>query len=307
MIPLFDAHCDTAYEMIGKNCHLRKNDLNNDLERGSIYSPRAQVFAIFNDLSDTDNIAAAAEKQLDYLIDEFKLNSDILALCTNGQQARKAFSEGKTAAFLAVEGAEQLNCDIEKLKWAYTKGVRAVNLTWNHANALSGSNADRADEGLTAAGKDFVRACSELGVIVDVSHISEPGFWDVIETSTKPILAGHSNSWALCPHTRNLTDEQFIAIVENGGVVGINLYSEFLGENADADTVAEHIEHFLSLGGEKNIGIGTDFDGCDNMFPAGIRSIGDLPLIYNKLLQRGLSQKLADDIFFNNMMRIFES
>jgi len=292
--------------MVKNGCHLRKNELNIDLERGSAYYPWAQVFALFNDIACESDIVLSAEKQLKYLLKEFSRNSDILTLCTDGKQARKAFSEGKTAAFLAVEGAEQLGCSVQNLKLAFDLGVRAVNITWNHANALSGSNADKADVGLTPDGKDFVIACNELGVIVDVSHISEPGFWDVIATTTKPILAGHSNSKALCHHSRNLTDEQFMAIVRNGGVVGINLFTDFLGENATVDTVADHIEHFLSLGGEKNIGIGTDFDGCSNMFPAGISAIGDLICLYDTLLHRGYTQSLTDDIFFNNMMRMFE-
>ena len=305
MIPLFDAHCDTASKITARGLSLRENDLSVDLESCRAFSPHARVFAIFNDLSRVADIEAAAVKQMDYLLKEISENCEIVALCTDGRQARAAFSQGKIAAFLSVEGAEQLGCSAAGLKWAYGVGVRAVNITWNHANALSGSHCDAPERGLSDAGRDFVRACNELGVIIDVSHISGAGFWDVLEASSKPIIASHSNSRAVWEHTRNLTDAQFEAIARSGGAVGINLYERFLGEGATVDTVVGHIEHFLALGGEKSVGIGSDFDGCSRL-PAGIRRVSDLSALYEALLRRNYPQSLVNDIFFNNMMRAFE-
>lgn len=304
MIPLFDAHCDTASAVFENGLSLRKNGGHIDLERGRKYSPRAQFFAIFNEggknLSDIEGRFSA---QLAYFKNELQKNSDIVSLCTNAEEAETAFSSGKTAAFLSVEGAEQLFCDPERLEWAYSAGIRAINITWNYANELSGSNIDKSDMGLTDKGREFVRECQRLGIIVDVSHISEKGFWDIIHITQKPIIASHSNSYAVCPHTRNLTDDQFRAIKDCGGVAGINFYSDFIGENPTIYDLIGHFEHFLSMHGEKNLAIGADFDGCD-FLPRGINGVEDVEKVYTGLIQRGFSKALLEDIFLNNLMRV---
>ena len=181
---------------------------------------------------------------------------------------------------------------------------KAVNLTWNYANALSGSNADRPEEGLTEKGRAFVRRCRELGVLPDMSHISEKAFWDVYELGGV-MFASHSNSKSVYCHRRNLTDEQFAAISETGGVAGLNLYAEFLGENATCDTVIAHAERFLSLGGEKAVAIGADLDGCDAL-PEGISGIQDMEKLYEAFLKKNYSESLLRDIFFNNLFNLIE-
>ncbi len=297
-ISVFDAHCDTALNIFENKFELLKNPGHTDLTRGGEYTRYAQIYAIWNE----KGTVAQYKTQLEYLKAEFLKNTDKVMLCTSVLDAETAFAENKTAAFLAVEGAEQLDCSETELENAYNDGVRAVNITWNYENALSGSNVDAPDKGLTEKGRSFVRKCNELGILVDVSHISEPGFWDVLEVSQKPIIASHSNSKVLCPHPRNLTDEQFKALVKNGGVAGINLCADFLGVNPTVDTVIAHIERFLSLGGEKNIGLGTDFDGCDVLDD--IAGLQDLGKLYEALLKRNYSENTVKDIFFNNMMSL---
>jgi len=142
-----------------------------------------------------------------------------------------------------------------------------------------------------------------LGMAVDVSHISEKGFWDVIEVARKPIIASHSCAKGLCPHYRNLTEAQFMAICEGGGVVGVNFYPLFLGGNNVHDII-KHILYFLSLGGENHIGFGSDFDGIPNL-PEGISGAGDVDKIINALLRENISEEIVRKITYANMEKYF--
>jgi len=302
---LFDGHCDTllrCYET-GGGLFCRTGHL--DLRRTRKFTKYAQFFALFADET-TDPARtlpeiAAAEYRI--FRRELARNSRCICHCRTGAQAAQAARLGKTAAFLSVEGAELLDCDLERLEQAYRLGVRAVNLTWNHQNKLSGSHAEGAQQGLTQAGRAFVRRMEARGMLIDVSHLSDPGFWDVVSETTGPVFASHSNSRAVFFHTRNLTDAQFTAIISRNGVTGINLYADFLGENPDTDTVIAHIEHFWALGGRQNVAIGGDWDGCARL-PAGYTGIWDLERLYEALLRRNHPESLLRDLFYYNLMRV---
>ena len=295
-LPLFDAHCDTLSAMQEFDQPLWRNRLHLDLERGQNYMPRAQFFAIFGQ---------AFWPQYHLFQAALRENQAHMMFCRTAMDAETAALEGKTAAFLSVEGAELLDCSLDRLDEAHKLGVRMVTLTWNHENALSGTNLEAPDRGLTALGRQFVRRCQALGVIVDVSHLSEPGFWDVVEEMTGPFVASHSNSSAVWPHSRNLTDAQFLAIVKAGGVAGLNLYSAFVGEDPDVDSMVAHVERFLSLGGEKSIAIGADLDGCDSL-PRGIAGVQDIEKLAERLLRRNYTEALVRDIFYNNLCKVVE-
>lgn len=299
-IPLFDAHCDTVWAMHLTKTDFEKNGLHIDLERASKYQPYAQFFALFGD------VRTRPDETLDALYSIFFreiAGNGAVSLCRTAGEADNAAKQGKIAAFISVEGAEMLDCSPQRLTEAYDLGVRAVTLTWNYENDLSGSNAEGSSVGLKPRGVEFVKRCRELGVLVDVSHISEPGFWDVLELAEMPVIATHSNSRSICDHPRNLTDRQFAALAGAGGVAGINLYSEFLGDRPGIDTVRAHIERFLELGGEKSVAVGGDFDGCDTL-PDGIGGIEDIEKIYNYLLRKNYTEDLVCDIFYNNLMRV---
>ncbi|MBQ6539982.1 MAG: membrane dipeptidase [Oscillospiraceae bacterium] len=299
-IPYFDLHCDTASVIPGR-CRLRANDLHIDLERGGIFTPRAQVFAYFSD----GGSYADYVPQHENFMRELEKNDDLVTLCKDGKAVRKAAEEGKTAAILMVEGAETLDGSTERLREAREDGVRIVTITWNHANKLSGSNVDKRDEGLTPAGREFIRECEKLGVIPDVSHLSDPGFWDLIETATKPIIATHSNARALWNHTRNLTDDMFKALIATGGIVGINLYGAFLSDEPCIGDVIRHIGHFLDLGGEKHLAIGADLDGCD-ILPREINAVEDMTKLYEAVVSE-FGEGFAEDIFYNNAAALFDT
>jgi len=275
-IPVFDAHCDTIMKVREKDSGLRRNDFHIDLERGRSFSPYAQVFAVFtrpktgnhHEMDYSKDFSIEVLKQLggellDLLLYEFEKNFDILRLCRSTSDVKAAAEDGKAAGLIAIEGAELLGCDIAELERAYEKGVRLINLCWNYDNALCGAANGPTKSGLTKQGRQFVNRMQELGAAVDLSHASERTFWDVAEITKRPMIAGHSNSKALCNNARNLTDEQFKAIISLHGVAGINLCSDFLSGSCDAgiDDIIRHIEHFLELGGEKAICLGGDLDG----------------------------------------------
>ena len=308
MIPLFDAHCDTIYESYvqGKNL-LKENPRGHlDLKRTAVFSPYAQFFAAFFDSKGKSEAELKEIFQRQYAVFQNMLeeNGDCISLCRTKEEAESAFSQGKAAAFFSVEGAELLACSIEGLEQAHALGARAVNLTWNHSNALSGSIGDCPHVGLSSLGRQFVSRMQDLGMLVDVSHLSEAGFWDVIALAKKPIMASHSNARFLWNHPRNLTDAQFLAIVANGGVAGLNMYAGFLGENPDFSTIEAHLAHFLSLGGEDHIAIGGDWDGCDRL-PRGMeQGRAGLSDLYTYLLQRNYSKSLLHKLYFQNLMRV---
>ena len=223
-------------------------------------------------------------------------------LCRSGAEADAAAESGRTAAFLSVEGADLLDCDTEKLRQAAAWGVRLVNPVWNNANALSGSCADDPDRGLSGRGRGFIREMERLGIYADVSHLSDPGFWELYRMTERPIVASHSNARALCSQRRNLTDDMFRAIRDTGGVVGLNLYRGFVG-GASMDALVDHVEHFLHLDGEKTLCIGGDLDGCEAL-AAGMNGAEDVPQLYEALEEQGYGKALLEDIFWNNLRRL---
>lgn len=297
-IPLFDCHCDTAAHAREHGEKLRRNRMQLDLERLSHYSPAGQVFAVC--AADDAAPVKFADVSIAFFLEQIKENSDIVKLCLNFRDILSAEKEGKIAALLSIEGAEQIS-DIDE---AYGQGVRIVHMTWNHDNALCGAAMD-SGAGLTHEGKSFVLRAQQLGIMLDMSHVSECGFWDTLSISTRPVIAGHSNARAVCNVTRNLTDAQFTALVKQGGGAGINLYPEFLGLGRDIDAVFAHIEHFMSLGGERAVFLGCDLDGIEQM-PKGISGVQDLGRIYEALLRHNYPERLARDIFRNNILRVME-
>lgn len=305
MFKVFDGHCDTILRCYLRGGNIRKNEGHLDLERMRKYDGWAQFFAIFGSRDETPDRPLYQVFQEEYAIfrREMATQADWVVHCRTAREAEAAWRSGRQAAFLSVEGAELLDCDLDKLERAYQMGVRAVNLTWNFENPLSGSNDEGADKGLTDRGRAFVIRMQELGMLVDVSHLSDPGFWDVMELAKKPVFASHSNARAVCGHKRNLTDAQFTAIISNHGVAGLNMCDEFLGPDPDLDTVVAHIEHWFGLGGEKNVSLGGDWDGITTP-PGGISGIQDLDRLANRLLQLNYSEERVEDLFANNLMRV---
>ena len=209
------------------------------------------------------------------------------------------------SALLTIEGPAGFGFDPALLENLYQIGFRASSLGWNESNVLTGSNVTGG--GLTDQGREYVKEAQRLGMLVDVSHISDEAFWDIMDCTQAPIIATHSNSRPLCNHSRNLTDEMFLEICRSGGVTGINQCGEFLGEKPTLDTVCDHIFHFMELDpGGKHISLGGDLDGCE-MFSQGFEGIESYPKLADRLAERGLEEATIRDIFWNNAWNVFRS
>lgn len=302
---VFDGHCDTVLRCYQQGGSFRRNNGHLDLERMAAYGGWAQFFACFGEPEDMPGrpLYQVFQEEVALFWRELAANADLIVHCRTAAEAEAAWAQGKNAAFLSVEGAELLDCDLAKLEEAYKLGVRAVNLTWNHVNLLSGTNVEEPGRGLTVQGKAFARRMQELGMLIDVSHLSDPGLWDVVELAEKPFFASHSNSRKICSHPRNLTDEQFTAIIEKRGVAGLNLCDEFLGPAPTVDTIVSHVEHWFSLGGEENVSLGGDWDGIAHP-PAGVTGIQDIGKLADRLLQMNYPEDRVKGLFYNNLMRV---
>lgn len=307
-ISVFDAHCDTISRCWRECEGLDHNSGAISLERTACFGRYCQFFALWTADGFTgyppgpESVERAYWALLRCFKDQMARNRDKIVQCRTVQDVEQAHRCGKAAAFLTVEGAELLGCDPARLEETAAEGVVAINLTWNHANALSGSNCDEPERGLSPIGRDFVRKMQDLHIFVDVSHLSEAGFWDVIGMARRPIIASHSNAKSVWNHTRNLTDEQITAIIENQGVIGLNLYQDFIGGSRDLDALRAHLDHILELGGSANVGLGGDWDGCDLI--DALPSIDKLSRFYEYLLNHGYNETVVRDLFYNNLVRV---
>ena len=305
-ICVFDAHCDTISRCYYLHEGLRHNTGDLSLEKTACFESYCQFFALWTIKEYVDSDSSTMEETYYKLLRCFKeqmaCNSDKIIQCRTARDVECAHRQGKAAAFLTVEGAELLGCDPSRLDEAAAAGVVAINLTWNHANALSGAHAEEPERGLSARGRRFVEKMEQLHILVDVYHLSEAGFWDVAEMAARPFIASHSNAKSVWDHTRNLTNEQITAIIENQGVIGLNFYEGFVGGSLDLDMVRAHLDRILELGGAKNAALGGDWDGCDPI--PSLPAIDSLPRLYEHLLSCGYAETVVQDLFYNNLMRV---
>ncbi len=203
---------------------------------------------------------------------------------------------------LALEDSGIID-SLSKIEALYNMGVRMITLSWNYNSHITSGCMEKNDGGLTSFGKSALRKMEELGITVDLSHIGEKSFYDVMDVVTKSVVLSHSNYKGICASRRNITKEQFLKVIENGGAVGINFYPPFLSDKrACLFDVIRHIDAFLSLGGEDNLGIGTDFDGVEHL-PEDVKGTGDIYTLLNELI-RLYGEKIAEKIAGENFLRI---
>ena len=302
---VFDAHCDTISRCWREYEDLERNTGAVDLERTErAFSRYAQIFALWSAPGYTggNTEEGAYRALLRCFTRQLERCRDRIRLCRTGEDIRRAWAQGLAAALLSVEGAGLLGCNPDRLEQAAADGVRVITLTWNHANALSGSHSDHPEQGLTGLGRRFVRRMEELNILADVSHLSEAGFWDVMEVARRPVLATHSNAKSVWDHTRNLTDGQITAIIKNQGVVGLNFYREFVGLDRNLDGVRAHLDRMLDLGGADSVALGGDWDGCETI--PDLPDIAALDRLYEYLLCRRYPETVVRGLFYNNLMRV---
>ena len=208
------------------------------------------------------------------------------------------------SGILTLEGTAGIRYDVGRLEELHKIGFRVVSLGWNEQNPLTGSHVTGG--GLTDQGREFVREAQRLGYLMDVSHISDEGFWDMIKITEGPIIATHSNSRAVWGSSRNLTDDMFRAICETNGVAGFNMCADFVGDQPNLDTACDHILHFLELDPTgKHIALGGDLDGIDSM-PLGFHGVQSFPDFARQLMSRGVDQETVHNIFWNNALGVME-
>jgi len=210
---------------------------------------------------------------------------------------------------LSVEGGEILGQNLFMLDIIYQLGVRALGLTWNQRNELAdGVGEADTQSRLTNLGQEVVSRMNQLGMLIDVSHLNEAGFWNVLELSKDPFVASHSCAKALCNHPRNLTDQQLRALAKHKGVVGVNFYPRFLKETgiATREDVVRHICHIAEVAGVETVGLGSDFDGITEV-PEGLEHVGDYCYLIDDLRKAGFSTKEIEKISNQNFMRILSN
>jgi len=316
-----DMHCDTL--MVGMRQHKGSvSELNNnmlDIRRLKTSGCAAQFFAMFlPQFDDRESFGLSSWIPVEELIARMHAvftatlseNSDCLAFAGSYEDMKRNSDEGKISAFLTMENGFAVDGKFENLERFHESGVRLITLTWNDPNCFGynhSSNPALMNKGLTAFGKDAVRRMNELGIIVDVSHLSDGGFRDVADCSGKPFVASHSNCRELSPATRNLTDDMIRTLADHGGAAGLNLAPDFLNKDTKdmksrVSRLCDHAEHFIKIGGREVVGIGTDFDGI-----SGDLEIADctcMRLLFEEMDRRGFSDDLIDLIRFGNMARV---
>ena len=308
--PVFDLHCDTALALLGKEFQggvsLRKNNAHIDLERAKELPGYVQCFACFTTPAFREwyqvSPVVAFEREMGEILSQIEQNADWMRLAMSADDVENNYEKGLMSGILTIEGPAGFDFDPALLEELHKVGFRISSLGWNEKNVLTGSHITGG--GLTDLGREFVREAQRVGIIVDVSHISDEGFWGIMDVTEKPIVATHSNSRAVCDHSRNLTDDMFKAICQTGGVAGFNQCAPFVGEKPDLDTVCDHILHFLELDPDgDHIALGGDLDGCDEL-PAGFDGVQSYPAMAQQLLRRGVDEKLIRKIYWENALGV---
>ena len=305
-----DMHCDTLSELLSAET-LEENSLCVDRKRMEQTKMLAEFFACFVCVPD-GKWEEAYQKVIEMIARmerETKENKK-LKLIKTAKELEYAEREELNLALLTVEEGGVLNGNRNRLEELYQRGVRLITLTWNYENCIGYPNSRNAQEmqkGLESFGKQVVEEMNERGMLVDVSHLSDGGFWDCIRLSKKPIIASHSNARALCAHPRNLSDEMLCALGECGGVVGLNFYPQFLQSDRSAEVldIAKHGMHILQKAGEDSVALGTDFDG----FEAGknwIRGIEEIECVWDALKKAGMTERQLDKLSYQNVKRVLE-
>ncbi|MCG8400966.1 MAG: dipeptidase [Firmicutes bacterium] len=306
---MVDGHCDTLTAILEQN-----RDIGRYAPEGQLDLPRmawgginVQFFAAFISPRFRDLALKKCLNYIDVFYAVMEKNSGVIAPARNADDILRINTAGKIAALLAVEGGEALAGDLGVLRILYRLGVRALTLTWNGRNELGdGVGEGNRAGGLSLLGCSVVEEMNRLGMLVDVSHLGEKGFWDVAEVSRQPFAATHANCRALCRHPRNLTDGQIEHLARTGGVLGLSFVPGFVhSSEAGIEQFIRHVDHIASRFGVGCIGLGSDFDGMDEYTP-GLRDVTCFPYLAEELLARGYSDNTVSDIMGGNWMRLLK-
>ena len=311
---LIDLHCDTLSRLVelSDGVTLWNNQLDVDMEGLKKAGMVVQFFACYVDgkaYPNWDEAYYAVGKMLERL--EAEQCSDLKQVFSYSEIIEN-IAAGQISAVAAVEEGGVLNEDLSRLSKLYERGVRLITLTWNYENCIGYPNSWNDYEmcdGLKPFGFEVIEEMNRQGMLIDVSHLSEGGFWDCINHSKTPICASHSDARTLCNHPRNLTDEMLMALAENGGVAGLNFVPDFLNPNtlATCRDIALHAKHMIDVAGEDVVAIGADLDGFENQKREDwVGHIREMDLLWPHFEKVGITGRQMDKICFGNANRVMK-
>lgn len=317
-----DLHCDTLMQAFLR----QKRDIYSmpemmiDLRRLKEGNALAQFFAIFLPPQGAEKMIGTPlptdDDYIDILVkilkNSIKEHPEYIGQAFHVNDLKENMKQGKISAFMTIEDGRSVDGKIEKLEEYYQKGIRLITLTWNTPNCFgypNSLNADIMSRGLTTFGKEAVTYMEEIGIIIDVSHLSDGGFYDVARICKRPFVASHSNCRELVDHPRNLTDDMIKILAERGGIVGVNFGAEFLNDKlgkkiSRIEDIVEHISHLVKCGGEECAAIGTDFDGISGDFEVG--SPNKMELLFDALKKNGITERQIELLAYKNTMRVMK-
>jgi membrane dipeptidase len=347
MTPVFDGHNDVLLRLYRKaEADGGVGSFLNGDDAGHVDLPRARsggfaggIFAVFvpslEPDADRDDMMRSAEydvplpseieltnaqgvalQMVSLLVRIARESQGAVRVCTTADEIRASAKEGALATVLHFEGAEPIDRDFRMLDVLYAAGLRSIGIVWSRPNIFAHGvpfrfpSSPDTGSGLTDEGRALVKACNELRILLDLSHINEKGFWDVVALSTAPLVATHSNAHALCPHSRNLTDRQLAAIRDSGGLAGINFATCFLRPDGRmlADTpleeVVRHADYLIEKLGVDHVGFGSDFDGA--VVPKEMATVAGLPKLLDAFRAAGYDEATMRKLCFDNWINVLE-
>lgn len=308
---VIDGHCDSLGDYLNGKRTLQNPDEGGhwDLKRAREGKIMIQFLAAYIESEYKPSRSLLRGLELIHAAHRFiKENNTDVFLIKDQKDLLLLPSHEKTALLLSVEGGEILGEDLFMLDLIYELGVRALGLTWNQRNAIADGAGEKTQSRLTRFGERVIDRMNKLGMLIDVSHLNEAGFWHVLELSNQPIVASHSCAYSLCPHPRNLTDDQLRALARNHGVVGVNFFPAFLRQEGEAalSDVVRHICHIAEVAGVETVGIGSDFDGI-SYTPLGLEHVGKMSELSKALSDVGFTHQEIEQIMYKNFMRLLFS
>lgn len=321
-----DMHCDTISEIWesrqkGSPQQLSQNNLHMDIQKMKQSGYLIQNFALYVDLKKGLDPFAYVLELIDVFRDEMEKNKDDISAIKTYDEILANEKQGKMSALLTIEEGGCCKGDIGNLETLYQIGARMMTLTWNYPNELASPNLFKQEQpvagngfrafdnskGLTEKGFLFTERMEELGMMIDVSHLSDAGFWDIAQNTKKPFVASHSNARALCGHRRNLTDDMIRTIADRGGVIGLNYCGLFLNATNDSHSrvarMAEHARHMICVGGRECIGLGSDFDGIGGELE--MQDCSQMHKLADELERQHFTGGEIENILYRNVLRIY--
>ncbi len=300
---IVDSHNDTimAHKRLGISLNTRSSKTQIDLPRLREARVDVSFFAV--------DVTRAVKNHLTYALDgfgffekELEASQTEASIVTTRKDLFEATGKGELAIILAIENSDAVEGSLNVLRMLFKLGVRSIGLTHNPRSlAADGVGESRTGGGLTTFGVQLVEEMNKLGIVVDLAHISEKGFWDALEVSRKPVIVSHGNCKALCDHRRNITDEQIRGLASKRGVIGVTFVPEFVDEKKPSiSRLLDHIDHIVDTAGVDHVGIGSDFDGGGTL----LKDVTELPKITEKLLERGYSEGEVKKILGENYLRV---